>query len=185
MRLCSLAVCPADDGIAVLTDGGQLLQLAAASGDRRGLFAGVQPLAPGFHSGAVVGLATCARRAVVATAGADRTIRMWDYLDRSAELVGAGPISTAAIMNDDYACAHGLRRLATVGSPCGLALASYNIPVPPAAALRAAAEHHKVPATWAQCSVACSAGGPPGLAGCARCPRRPECPPLSPSGSAV
>ncbi len=87
-RACSLAVSPVDDGVAVLTSNGQLLQLAAAGGDRRGLFSGVQPLAPGFHSGAIVGLAACARRSVVATAGADRTIRLWNYLDKSAELVG-------------------------------------------------------------------------------------------------
>ncbi|KAL4457327.1 hypothetical protein ABPG75_012192 [Micractinium tetrahymenae] len=89
VRACSLAVSPADDSVAVLTSDGQLLQLAAASGDRRGLFSGVQPLAPSFHSGAIVGLASCARRAVVATAGADRTIRIWNYQDKSAELVGA------------------------------------------------------------------------------------------------
>ncbi|KAL4457336.1 hypothetical protein ABPG75_012201, partial [Micractinium tetrahymenae] len=86
VRACSLAVSPADDSVAVLTSDGQLLQLAAASGDRRGLFSGVQPLAPSFHSGAIVGLASCARRAVVATAGADRTIRIWNYQDKSAEL---------------------------------------------------------------------------------------------------
>ena len=88
VRACSLAVCPSDGGVAVLPSGGQLLQLAAAGGDRRGLFSGVQPLAPGFHSGAIVGLSACVRRSVVATAGVDRTIRIWNYLDKSAELVG-------------------------------------------------------------------------------------------------
>ena len=88
-RVCSLAVSPGgDEGIACLTSNNQLLQLAAASGDRRGLFTGLQPLAPGFHSGEITGLATCARRPVVATAGADRTLRICNWQDKSAELVG-------------------------------------------------------------------------------------------------
>jgi hypothetical protein len=71
-----------------LTSDNQLLQLAAASGDCRGLFAGLQQLAPGFHAGEITGLATCARRPVVATAGADRMLRIWNWQDKSAELVG-------------------------------------------------------------------------------------------------
>lgn len=88
VRACSLAVSPADDGVAVLTSDGQLLQLGMASGDRRGLYSGLQHLAPRFHFGAITGLASCTRRAVVATAGIDRTIRIWNYQDKSAELVG-------------------------------------------------------------------------------------------------
>lgn len=87
-RACSLAVCPADEGVACLTSDCQLVQLAASAGGRKGVFSGVQPLAPAFHAGEIRGLATCVRRAVVATAGADRTIRLWNWADKSCELVG-------------------------------------------------------------------------------------------------
>jgi hypothetical protein len=89
-RACSLAVSPLDDSLALLTADGQLLSLAAAPGERRGAFTGLTRLAPGFHSGEVTGLATCVRRAVVATSGADRTLRLWNYQDRTAEMVGGG-----------------------------------------------------------------------------------------------
>lgn len=87
-RVCSLAVCPGDESVAVLTSANQLLQLAVPAGARKALFSGVAPLAPGFHSGAITGLATCVRRPVVATAGADRTLRIWNWRDATAELVG-------------------------------------------------------------------------------------------------
>lgn len=85
---CSMAVCPGDEGIACLTSDAQLLQLAVAPGARKGVFSGLQPLAPAFHAGEITGLATCVRRPVVATAGADRTLRVWNWQDKSAELVG-------------------------------------------------------------------------------------------------
>ena len=86
-RVCSLAVCPGDEGVACLTSDAQLLQLAVAPGARKGVFSGLQPLAPAFHAGEITGLATCVRRPVVATAGADRTLRLWNWQDKSAELV--------------------------------------------------------------------------------------------------
>lgn len=39
------------------------------------------------HAGPVLGLATCIQRPVVATCGADKTIRLWNYLDSALELV--------------------------------------------------------------------------------------------------
>lgn len=39
------------------------------------------------HAGPVLGLATCIQRPVVATCGADRTIRLLNYLDCALELV--------------------------------------------------------------------------------------------------
>lgn len=87
-RVCSLAVCPGDEGIACLTSDALLLQLAVAPGARKGVFSSLQPLAPAFHAGEITGLATCVRRPVVATAGADRTLRVWNWQDKSAELVG-------------------------------------------------------------------------------------------------
>lgn len=76
--------------MACLTSDGQLLALAPAPGGRRGVFAGLQRLAPGFHSGPITGMATCVRRPIVATAGVDRTLRLWNWQDKSAELVRWG-----------------------------------------------------------------------------------------------
>jgi hypothetical protein len=42
-----------------------------------------------FHCGEVAGVDTCLRRPLVATAGADRTIRLWNTVSRTADLVKA------------------------------------------------------------------------------------------------
>lgn len=90
VAVCSLAVSPADESIALLTSDCRLLQLAVPPGGRRALFSGLQPLGPGFHAGEITGLATCVRRPVVATCGADRTLRLWNWQDGRAELVRRG-----------------------------------------------------------------------------------------------
>eukprot|EP00887_Chlorella_sp_A99_P007960 scaffold12.g7960.t1 len=86
-RVHSLAVAPGDDGVGALTEDNQLLLLAPNSGDKKGLFSSMHPLGPGFHRGEVTGLATCVRRPIVASCGADKTIRLWNHQDRTAELV--------------------------------------------------------------------------------------------------
>lgn len=44
------------------------------------------PLAGGFHAGPVTGLDTCVKRPFVATCSSDRTVRVWNYIERSCEL---------------------------------------------------------------------------------------------------
>lgn len=40
-----------------------------------------------FHTGAVHGLSTCVRKQLVATCGADKSIRLWNYFTKTTELV--------------------------------------------------------------------------------------------------
>ena len=42
------------------------------------------PGAPSFHSGEVLGLEACIRKPLLATIGSDRTLRLWNFRDRSA-----------------------------------------------------------------------------------------------------
>lgn len=86
-RVRSLALSPGDDSIGCLTEDNQLLLLAVTSGDKKGMYSSLQPMGPGSHQGEVTGLATCIRRPIVATSGTDKTIRLWNYQDRSSELV--------------------------------------------------------------------------------------------------
>lgn len=62
------------------------------------LYMGVQedepaftPLAQLLHSGGVAGADTCLRRPILATASADRSVRIWNYIDRSAPCHGTCP----------------------------------------------------------------------------------------------
>jgi len=40
----------------------------------------------GFHSASITGLDVCVRKPLVATCGADRSVRVWNYLDKSCEV---------------------------------------------------------------------------------------------------
>ena len=44
-------------------------------------------LIPPFHNGAILSCSTCCRRPLVATCGEDKTIRIWNYLDNSLEII--------------------------------------------------------------------------------------------------
>jgi hypothetical protein len=44
------------------------------------------PLAQLHHSGEVTGADTCLRRPIIATASLDRSVRIWNYLDKCAML---------------------------------------------------------------------------------------------------
>jgi len=43
-------------------------------------------LSQAFHSSIVTGLDTCIRKPLVATCGTDRTVRIWNYLDKSSDI---------------------------------------------------------------------------------------------------
>lgn len=42
--------------------------------------------AQSFHSGNVTGLDTCVRKPLVATCSTDKSIRIWNYMDKSTDL---------------------------------------------------------------------------------------------------
>ena len=39
-----------------------------------------------FHNGAILGLDVCARKPLVVTCGVDKTVRVWNYLEKTCEL---------------------------------------------------------------------------------------------------
>jgi len=43
-------------------------------------------LSQAFHTGVVTGLDTCTRKPLVATCGADRSVRVWNFLDKSSDI---------------------------------------------------------------------------------------------------
>ena len=46
----------------------------------------MQSLLSGYHQGEVTGLSGCFRKPIVASTAADRTLRLWNFNDRSATL---------------------------------------------------------------------------------------------------
>ena len=46
-----------------------------------------KPKVMSYHNGEILSCSTCCRRPLVATCGSDKTVRIWNYLDRSLEIV--------------------------------------------------------------------------------------------------
>ena len=76
-----------------------------------------------FHSLTVTGLDTCVRKPLVATCGTDKSVRVWNYLDKSTDLCKVHPRSHTSL-------AHAMPRRAV--PPCHAVL-SRRAPLRPAA----------------------------------------------------
>ena len=93
---------PSEEFLCVTTATGQLCRLSMAASDMvkqeegsggegkkdegagsSGLF---EPLLTPFHHGSIHGLDVCLRKALVVTCGQDRTVRVWNFLERRCEL---------------------------------------------------------------------------------------------------
>ena len=56
----------------------------------------MQSLLSGYHQGDVTGLSGCLRKPIVASTAADRTLRLWNFNERLANL-GTGCAVTASV----------------------------------------------------------------------------------------
>ncbi|CAD7922808.1 unnamed protein product [Amoebophrya sp. A25] len=86
----SMSISPSEESLCVTTSTGQLYKLSLISSEllnaddkSKSLF---EPLLSGFHSGPVHGMDVCLRKPIVVTCGSDKTIRVWNYLERTCEL---------------------------------------------------------------------------------------------------
>eukprot|EP00933_Yihiella_yeosuensis_P068974 TRINITY_DN7503_c8_g1_i1.p1 TRINITY_DN7503_c8_g1~~TRINITY_DN7503_c8_g1_i1.p1 ORF type:complete len:1191 (-),score=308.81 TRINITY_DN7503_c8_g1_i1:162-3734(-) len=84
----SLALSPSEELLAVSTSTAQLYQLSLLGQDL--LKADEAPqfesvLTP-FHTGAILGMDVCTRKPLVVTCGIDKSVRVWNYVEKSCEL---------------------------------------------------------------------------------------------------
>jgi WD40 repeat protein len=84
----SLALSPTEELLAVSTSTAQLYQLSLLGqdmlkADEAPVF---EPVLSTFHSGPILGMDICTRKPLVVTCGADRSVRVWNYMERTCEL---------------------------------------------------------------------------------------------------
>jgi len=84
----SLALSPSEEALAVTTSTAQLYSLSLLGHDV--LKAEESPafesvLTP-FHTGAILGMDVCTRKPLVVTCGMDKSVRVWNYLEKTCEL---------------------------------------------------------------------------------------------------
>lgn len=87
-RIKSIAVSPSDENLSVTLENAQIFSLrmfdqeAVKAEDMK-----FEPLSELFHTGAITGLDVCIRKPVVVTCGRDRSVRVWNYITKRAELI--------------------------------------------------------------------------------------------------
>eukprot|EP01006_Ploeotia_vitrea_P032137 TRINITY_DN64396_c0_g1_i1.p1 TRINITY_DN64396_c0_g1~~TRINITY_DN64396_c0_g1_i1.p1 ORF type:complete len:1185 (+),score=181.09 TRINITY_DN64396_c0_g1_i1:77-3631(+) len=98
MRIRSFALSQQEEYLVLTTSNNQIYQLNLSNAD----FSKVEdvifePLAQPFHSAAITGLDTCIRKPLVATCSRDKTIRIWNYIDHTVEIIKSFPTEASSI----------------------------------------------------------------------------------------
>jgi len=84
----SLALSPSEENLAVTTSNAQLYQLSLLGQDllkaeEAPVF---EPVLTPFHTGPILGMDVCTRKPLVVTCGMDKSVRIWNYLEKTCEL---------------------------------------------------------------------------------------------------
>ena len=91
IQVCGVSVtpCSGEEVLGLVLSSSQLYSMSLSSSDllkteEAPLFD--QVLGAGFHSGSVTGLDACVRRPLLVTCGVDKTVRVWNYVERTVEV---------------------------------------------------------------------------------------------------
>eukprot|EP00217_Crustomastix_stigmatica_P010708 CAMPEP_0183813298 /NCGR_PEP_ID=MMETSP0803_2-20130417/52843_1 /TAXON_ID=195967 /ORGANISM="Crustomastix stigmata, Strain CCMP3273" /LENGTH=1181 /DNA_ID=CAMNT_0026058151 /DNA_START=28 /DNA_END=3573 /DNA_ORIENTATION=- len=88
VKIKNLAVSPSDETLVCTLENNQVFVLGLSSTDiLKPDEMNFELLSQSFHSQAVTGVDTCVRKPLVATCSSDKSVRIWNYLDKSSELV--------------------------------------------------------------------------------------------------
>mmetsp|Transcript_2588 Transcript_2588/g.4777 ORF Transcript_2588/g.4777 Transcript_2588/m.4777 type:complete len:1201 (+) Transcript_2588:52-3654(+) len=84
----NLALSPSEELLAVSTSTAQLYQLSLLGQDllkaeEAPVF---EPVLTPFHTGAILGMDVCTRKPLVVTCGVDKSVRVWNYVEKTCEL---------------------------------------------------------------------------------------------------
>lgn len=82
----TIAVDPSEETAVISLVNNRVLTVSLSNGD---ILQNMEekPLVMPFHDGAILCCSTCCRRPLVATCGVDKTVRVWNYIDNSLEIV--------------------------------------------------------------------------------------------------
>eukprot|EP00913_Durusdinium_trenchii_P002841 g2629.t1 len=83
----AMTVSPAEETVAIATGSNQLLTFSLSPTDIMKAEEGNVDFAlTSFHTGPIFGLDVCVRKPLVVTCGTDKTVRIWNFVDRTQEL---------------------------------------------------------------------------------------------------
>eukprot|EP00466_Bigelowiella_natans_P020910 jgi/Bigna1/37070/e_gw1.17.10.1 len=84
----NVAISPTEDNVACTLENSQAYVLSISNSDIQvPEDMSFEPLALPFHDSAITGLDTCLRKPLVATCGLDKSVRVWNYLEKTIECI--------------------------------------------------------------------------------------------------
>jgi len=92
MKVKSFALSQQEEYLCLTSSNNQIYLLNLSNADfSKAEDAIFEPLAQPFHSQGITGLDTCIRKPLVATCSKDKTIRIWNYVDHSVDIIKQFP----------------------------------------------------------------------------------------------
>ncbi|KAJ3000403.1 Cilia- and flagella-associated protein 57 [Globomyces sp. JEL0801] len=85
--ILKLAINPTDDYFIAAPENSQLYFSLLSNADVKGDECKLDPFAQSFHHSQITGIDTCIRKPLVVTCSTDRSIRVWNYVENTSELV--------------------------------------------------------------------------------------------------
>eukprot|EP00736_Rhodelphis_marinus_P001057 Rmarinus@m.11291 len=91
-KIVSMAMSPSEEQLLCALENNQLFSFSISNLDiLKSEDMNFEPLAQSFHTSQITGLDTCIRKPLVATCSTDKSVRIWNYVDRTLELVKVFP----------------------------------------------------------------------------------------------
>ncbi|KAJ3005843.1 Cilia- and flagella-associated protein 57, partial [Thoreauomyces humboldtii] len=86
-KVTNMALSPSEDNLVATTETNQIYALMLAGTEVKGEESRFEMFSQPFHHGQITGCDTCIRKPLVVTCSTDRSVRVWNYLDSTSELV--------------------------------------------------------------------------------------------------
>ena len=88
VRIKNLALSPSEENLICTLEDNQMYVLGLSNSDiLKSEEMNFDLLSQGFHSQGVTGVDTCVRKPLVATCSTDKSVRIWNYVDKTSDLV--------------------------------------------------------------------------------------------------
>lgn len=86
IRAITLSPQPAEDWLVVTTENHQMYKLSMSALDRTTDDTTWSPMIQYFHQSQITGLDVCIRKQMIVTCGLDKTVRIWNYNEKTLEV---------------------------------------------------------------------------------------------------
>ncbi|KAI8811436.1 quinon protein alcohol dehydrogenase-like superfamily [Cladochytrium replicatum] len=86
-KVINMALSPTEETLVCSLENSQVVSILLSGTEVKGDDAKFEALSQPFHHGQITGMDTCIRKPLIATCSSDRSVRVWNYLENTSELV--------------------------------------------------------------------------------------------------